>query len=106
MTVLPLLARRHRIRQNPRINRSDVAGRSPDEIHDAATGAGLIPKGPDPKSGKGSYIDPVTGKQRILIHPDSTGGHVHVNNPAGERLGIGGEVVDPESPAAHLPLAP
>jgi hypothetical protein len=68
-------------------------------------GAGLTPKGPDPQSGKGSYVDPVTGEQRILVHPDGAGGgHAHVNNPEGERLDINGQVVPPESPEAHLPI--
>jgi hypothetical protein len=66
----------------------------------------LIPKGPDPQGGQGAYIDPVTGEQRILIHPvDPTSGpHAHVNDPSGQRLDINGNVVPPDSPAAHLPL--
>ena len=28
----------------------------------------LISKGPDPMTGKGAYIDPITGKQRVLVH--------------------------------------
>jgi len=40
--------------------------------------------------------------QRILIHPAD--GEYHVNNSIGERLDINGDVVDPKSPLAHLPL--
>jgi hypothetical protein len=65
----------------------------------------LIPKGPDPAHGKGAYVDPVTGKQRVLVHPDgSGGGHAHVNDPSGQRLDASGRPVPPESPNAHLPL--
>jgi hypothetical protein len=54
--------------------------------------------------GKGAYIDPVTGQQRILIHPEpGGGGHIHVNDPSGQRLDINGNPVPPESPEAHLP---
>jgi hypothetical protein len=92
--------------RSPYINPKSVAGKSPSEIDQLARQKGLTPKGSDPMSGKGAYIDPVTGKQRVLIHPDaSCGPHCHVNNPAGERLNINGQVVPPESPAAHLPLS-
>jgi hypothetical protein len=55
-------------------------------------------------TGEGAYIDPVTGEQRILIHPNVETPHVHVNDPTGARLDIDGNVVPPESPDAHLPL--
>lgn len=87
---------------SPQINPQDLAGKTPAEIDQAARAAGLIPKGPSPQTGQGSYVDPVTGEQRVLIHPDDS--HMHVNNPAGERLDINGQVVPPESPEAHLPL--
>ena len=88
--------------QSPDIDPNDIAGKTPEEIDKIAKEKGLVEKGPDPKSGKGAYVDPVTGKQRILIHPH--GNHAHVNNPADERLGPSGLVVEPESPDAHLPL--
>ncbi|EGW21445.1 RHS repeat-associated core domain-containing protein [Methylobacter tundripaludum] len=92
---------------SPHIDPKEVAGKTPSQIDQIARDKGLIPTG-DPKSGKGAYIDPVTGKQRVLTHPDPqsgcTGPHCHVNNPAGERLDINGNVVSPESPEAHLPL--
>ena len=66
---------------------------STEEIEKIAKEKGLIPKGPDPKAGKGSYIDPVTGEQRILIHDD----HGHVNDSEGNR--IPGEEDDP-----HIPI--
>lgn len=90
---------------SPSIDPADVAGKTPDEIDRLAGEKGLDAKGSDPKAGKGSYTDPVTGKQRILVHPDADcGPHCHVNNPQGERLDINGQVVPPESPDAHLPL--
>ena len=85
----------------------DFAGKSPGDIDKVARAKGLIPKGPDPMGGQGAYVDPVTGKQRVLVHPDgSGGGHVHVNDPNGQRLGANGQPVDPDSPDAHLPLGP
>jgi hypothetical protein len=77
-------------------------GRTPQQIDRAARDAGLIPMGPDPMNGKGAHVDPVTGVQRILIHPDDK--EYHVNNPSGERLDINGNVVDAKSLFAHLPL--
>ncbi|MFZ6658118.1 RHS repeat-associated core domain-containing protein, partial [Undibacterium sp. TJN19] len=90
---------------SPHIDPQEVGGKTPDEIEGVAGDKGLQPKGPDPKGGRGSYVDPVTGEQRILIHPGADcGPHCHVNNPQGERLDINGNVVAPESPEAHLPL--
>ena len=86
------------------INPADVAGKTPQEIHDYALDQGLQPKGPDPQNGKGAYVDPETNTQRILSHPNADPPHAHVNNPAGERLDINGNVVPPESPDAHLPI--
>lgn len=91
---------------SPTITPNEVAGKTPAEIDAIAKNKGLIPKGPDPMRGKGSYVDPVTGEQRILSHPDADPPHAHVNNPAGERLDIHGNVVPPEAPAAHLPIDP
>ena len=92
---------------SPEIDPKEVAGKSPSQIDKIAKDKGLIPKG-DPEAGNGAYIDPVTGKQRILTHPEPDSGcsgpHCHVNNPAGERLDINGNVVPSNSPDAHLPL--
>ncbi len=91
---------------SPTIDPNDIAGKSPAEIDKIAKGAGLIPKGPDPAGGAGSYVDPVTGEQRILIHPEPASGdpHAHVNDPSGNRLGVNGQVVPLDSPDAHLPI--
>jgi hypothetical protein len=89
---------------SPAVQPGEVAGKSPSEIDALAKEKGLLPKGPDPAQGKGSYVDPVTGEQRVLSHPNACTPHCHVNNPAGERLDIDGNVVAPESPAAHLPI--
>jgi hypothetical protein len=89
---------------SPVIDPAKVGGMSPAEVDAFAQENGLIPKGPDPAAGKGAHVDPVTGEQRILCHPDGCGGgHLHVNDPTGQRLDIGGNPVAPESPAAHLP---
>jgi uncharacterized protein RhaS with RHS repeats len=93
--------------KSPDVKPSEVAGKTPEEIDKIAQEKGLIPKGPNPQEGKGSYVDPVTGKQRVLVHPDAadpSGGHAHVNDPAGNRQDIHGNTVPPESPDAHLPL--
>lgn len=92
--------------KSPEIDPQDVKGKSPEEIKEVAENAGLIPKGPDPESGKGSWIDPETGEQRILCHANCDPPHAHVNNPQGERLDEHGNVVSPESPEAHLPINP
>ena len=83
---------------------SEVAGRTPAQIDVRARELGLTPRGPAPARGLGAYIDPQTGQQRILSHPNVTPPHGHVNTPAGQRIDINRNVVDPESPAAHLPL--
>ncbi|NOT88643.1 MAG: RHS repeat protein [Lysobacter sp.] len=90
---------------SPHIDPRDVAGKTPTQIDRFVKEKGLIPKGASPMAGKGAYIDPVTGNQRVLTHPHSCNGpHCHVNNPAGERLDINGNLVAPESSGAHLPL--
>ena len=85
---------------SPEINPLDVEGKSPTEIGKLATDAGLVAKGSNPEGGKGAYIDPVTGKQRVLIHGD----HGHVNDAEGNRLDRNGNKVPNESPEAHLPI--
>ncbi|MCH9648319.1 MAG: hypothetical protein K0U98_08775 [Deltaproteobacteria bacterium] len=86
------------------ISPSEVAGKTPSQIDKRARELGLEARGPDPAGGRGAYVDPQTGKQRILSHPNADPPHGHVNNPAGERLGSSGEVVSRESPEAHLPI--
>ncbi|MEM5342287.1 hypothetical protein V4C56_22000 [Paraburkholderia azotifigens] len=89
---------------SPQINPSDVAGKSAQDIARHAIDQGLIPKGPDPMNGRGAYVDPATGEQRVLIHPDEPCPHCHVNDSSGARLDINGKQVPSESPDAHLPL--
>ncbi|MDV3513392.1 RHS repeat-associated core domain-containing protein [Stenotrophomonas sp. C1657] len=91
--------------KSPDINPKDIAGRTAGEIDGIAKQSGLQPKGPDPSAGKGAYVDPVNGNQRVLVHPNAAcGPHCHVNDASGQRLDINGKHVAPESPAAHLPL--
>ena len=89
---------------SPKINPKDVADKTPAQIDKLAKDKGLIPKGPNPQEGKGAYVDPATGKQRVLCHTNCSNPHGHVNNSQGQRLDINGKVVPPESPAAHLPI--
>jgi hypothetical protein len=86
------------------ISPSEVSGRTPAQIDARARELGLQPRGPDAAGGRGAYIDPQTGQQRILSHPNGSPPHGHVNNPAGQRIGPDGRVVPPESPEAHLPI--
>lgn len=90
--------------RSPLINPANVAGLKPHEIDVFARLMGLNPRGPDPMNGRGAYLDPITGNQRILSHPDAEPPHAHVNDPAGQRLDINGNNVPPESPDAHLPI--
>jgi hypothetical protein len=40
--------------------------------------------GGDPAARRGAYVDPATGAQRILVHPNATPTHGHVNSPSGQ----------------------
>jgi RHS repeat-associated protein len=88
------------------ISPGEVGGKTPPEIDARARKLGLEPRGPDPMRGRGSYIDPLTGRQRVLIHPNPKRGgpHGHVNDPAGNRVGPSGGRVPANSEAAHLPI--
>ena len=50
---------------SPQIRPGQLAGKTPAEIDQMARSMGLVPQGPDPMNGQGSYTDPVTGNQRI-----------------------------------------
>jgi RHS repeat-associated protein len=91
---------------SPVIDPASVVGKTPDEIAKVAADHGLIAKGKNPQAGQGAYIDPVTGEQRILIHPTPSSGdpHAHVNDAQGNRLDVNGKQVPDESPQAHLPI--
>jgi hypothetical protein len=89
---------------SPEIDPGEIMGKTPDEIETISLGKGLVPKGPDPKTGRGAYNDRVTGQQRVLVHPNTDCPHCHVNNAQGQRLHSKGRVVPPESPNAYLPL--
>ena len=82
----------------------EVTNKTPVEIDRRARQLGLVPRGPDPAMGRGAYVDPQTGIQRILSHPEATVPHAHVNDPAGKRIDKHGNPVPSESPAAHLPI--
>lgn len=60
--------------------------------------------------GKGSYIDPQTGEQRILSSPAgdkmNPTPHGHVNTAEGNRVGPDGRVVPADTDEAHLPIKP
>ncbi len=84
--------------KSPHINPGDVANKTPAQIDALAKEKGLIPKGPSPQTGKGAYVDPATGSQRVLCHTNCASPHAHVNNSQGQRLDVNGNVVPPESP--------
>lgn len=86
------------------ISPSEVSGMTPAQIDARARALGLEPRGPAPMQGKGAYVDPQTGQQRILVHPGSESPHGHVNNQSGARIGPTGQVVPQESAEAHLPI--
>jgi hypothetical protein len=90
--------------QSPHIDPRDVIGRTPSQIDAFARQKGLIAKGADPAAGRGAYIDPITGKQRILCSPGGCPPHAHVNNSSGERLNSNGDVVGRQDRDAHLPI--
>ncbi len=92
--------------KSPKIDPKDIANKTPTEIDQIAQESGLIPKGPNPKTGQGSYTDPNTGKQRVLCHSNCDNPHAHVNDADGNRLDIDGNKVPNESPEAHLPIKP
>ncbi len=82
----------------------EVVNKTPVEIDRRARQLGLSPRGPDPAMGRGAYVDPQTGIQRVLSHPEATVPHAHVNDPSGKRIDMHGDHVPSESPAAHLPI--
>lgn len=92
------------------ISPSEVMNKTPDQIDVRAGELGLQRKGPDPKNGRGAYVDPQTGEQRILSHPNGKNKgkpdpHGHVNNPSGDRVDKHGNIVpNKEAPDAHLPI--
>ena len=60
-------------------------GKTPDEIDKALRAKGYDPRGPDPVSGKGGYVNPKTGRS-LHIDPANSYGeppHVDVNRPRG-----------------------
>lgn len=84
---------------------ADLAGKTAEETDRLAREAGLIAKGPDPANGKGAYVAPETGEQRVLIHPnDPNGPHMHVNDRNGQRIDIDGNPIGKNRDGAHLPL--
>jgi len=86
------------------ISPTEVMGRTPSQIDARAGELGLSPRGPNPAQGRGAYIDPQTGQQRILSHPNAQPPHAHVNSPSGQRVGPSGSTVPRSSPEAHLPI--
>jgi RHS repeat-associated protein len=88
-----------------KITTSEIAGKTPAEIAARAKELGLEPRGPDPAQGKGSFIDPQTGQQRILSHPNAESGpHGHVNDIEGQRVGPSGTNVSAGSAEAHIEI--
>lgn len=89
---------------SPVIDPRDIAGKTSEEIDQHAKEKGLLPKGPDPMAGRGGYIDPQIGEQRLLCHVNCASPHAHVNDAEGRRLDINGNHTERDSPEAHLPI--
>jgi RHS repeat-associated protein len=90
------------------ISPSEVINKTPAQIDDAAKRLGLEAKGPNPQVGQGAYVDPQTGQQRILSHPNAEKPHGHVNSPSGNRVDASGAehkgARGQEKPEVHLPI--
>lgn len=58
-------------------------GKSAGEIDKMFKGKGFDPRGPNPKGGKGGYVDPKTGRSYHIDEANSFGEppHVDVNRP-------------------------
>ena len=58
-------------------------GKSADEIADMLSQKGYVPKGRDPVAGRGTYVNPETGRGYHIDanHPDPKGPHVGVHRP-------------------------
>ena len=86
------------------ISPGEVMGKTPSQIDKRAGELGLEGRGPDPAGGRGSYIDPKTGEQRIRVEPNANPPHGHVNDPQGHPVGPDGSNVSRRSLDAHLPI--
>jgi RHS repeat-associated protein len=64
---------------------SPFKGKSPEQIDSMMKGKGLEPRGPDPKSGKGGYVNPETGRSYHIDSKNRYGepAHVDVSRPKG-----------------------
>jgi RHS repeat-associated protein len=73
--VLPNSARS--LRANP------FAGKTTGEVVEMLESRGYVPKGPDPAAGRGTYLNPKTGRGYHIdaSHPDPKGPHVGVHRP-------------------------
>ncbi|MCW5958622.1 MAG: hypothetical protein KIS76_00560 [Pyrinomonadaceae bacterium] len=62
-------------------------GKTPQQIEDMFLGKGYIPKGPDPLNGRGTYMNPRSGRGYHIDakHPPPKGPHVGVHRPRGIR---------------------
>lgn len=58
-------------------------GKTAKEIAEMLTGKGYAPRGPDPVSGRGTFVNPRTGRGYHIdsAHPEPKGPHVGVHRP-------------------------
>lgn len=92
-----------------KVSPSEVVDKTPSQVEKRAKEIGLEPKG-DPKSGKGAYADPQTGKRRIETHPNATDnkgnpdphGHVYQQDGKTRVNQTGQSVENKKAPETHL----
>ncbi len=62
-------------------------GKTPAQIDKMLRDKGYVPKGPDPLNGKGTYLNPKTGRSFHIDanHPPPKSPHVGVQRPRGQR---------------------
>jgi RHS repeat-associated protein len=67
------------------LNQNPFKGKSSAEIDQMLRNKGYQPKGPDPQAGRGSYVNPNTGRSYHIdsAHPAPKGPHVGVSRPRG-----------------------
>jgi len=95
--------------ESPELSEDDLRNKTPEELEQLAEDLGLEPHPTEP----GIFLDPKTGKARIIIHPEghphhrpgrSRDPHVHGFRPLGPPLKIN-KIGDSEAGGdAHFPL--
>ena len=95
----------HKSIKSPKIKPKLFVNKRPSEVSKLAIKKGLIPQKRG-LNGNKHYLDPITRKPRVMIHPfpKKYKRHIHINTPNGKRLDKFGKMVGKKTPEAHLPL--